>query len=200
MSLEENRSSGNPADAVPRIMALPAPAAAPGIRLWWCSLDTPPAGELGVEPGKVEIVRGIRGRPQLSGTPPLDFNISHTGDVAIVGVLQGARIGVDVERIDRVVNVAGIARKFLTANERRELGAADTDAARTRLLTLWTCKEAMSKATGDGISAPFDEIGIDRPDRLVVVEGSGPYAPARWTLHAVDVADELLATVAIWSF
>jgi 4'-phosphopantetheinyl transferase len=221
------------------ITALPAPAAAPGIRLWWCSLDAPPpligtfegylsqaelsrasrfgnrrlreryvtgrgslrtilGGELGVEPGKVEIVRGIRGRPQLSGTPSLDFNISHTGDVAIVGLLQGARIGVDVERIDRVVNVAGIARKFLTANERRELGAADTDAARARLLTLWTCKEAMSKATGDALSAPFGSLDIHLSDQPLLRAGPNVYQPDRWTLHSAAVPPAYVATVAVW--
>jgi hypothetical protein len=40
-------------------------------------------------------------------------------------------------------------------------------------------------------SAPFDEIGIDRPGRLVVVEGGGPYDPCL-TLHPIDVAHELL--------
>src|SRR6188472_1668316 len=52
---------------------------------------------LGIEPARVEIVRGRRGRPQLASPHVLDFNISHTLAVALVGLIEGARIGVDVE-------------------------------------------------------------------------------------------------------
>ena len=159
------------------------------------------AGRLGVAPADVVIRRGPRGRPMLESPGQLDFNVTHTRGVALIAHLErpGFRVGVDIEAVDRTLAHDGLARKFLTARERETIADLDDDGRRRAFLRLWTCKEAMSKATGDGISAPFGEIGIDRPGRLVVVEGDGPYDPARWTLHAVDVAHELLATVAIWS-
>ena len=158
------------------------------------------AGRLGVAPADVGIRRGLRGRPMLEPPGQLDFNVTHTRGVALIAHLErpGFRVGVDIEAVDRTLAHDGLARKFLTARERETIADLDDDGRRRAFLRLWTCKEAMSKATGDGISAPFGEIGIDRPGRLVVVEGDGPYDPARWTLHAVDVAHELLATVAIW--
>ena len=36
-------------------------------------------------------------------------------------------------------------------------------------------------------------------DASSVVEGADAYAPARWTLHPVHVADDLLATLALWA-
>lgn len=155
--------------------------------------------ELHVHPAAIEIVRGTRGRPQLAGTPLLDFNISHTGDVAIVGMVQGIRIGVDVERIDRAINVAGIARKFLTQNERDELAACDADTARRRVLTLWTCKEAMSKATGEALSAPFGSIDITLLGRRAVRHGPGPYQREDWVLYEVAVPSGYVASVAAWN-
>jgi 4'-phosphopantetheinyl transferase len=126
-------------------------------------------GELGVDPAAVEIVRGERGRPRLAGTHSLDFNVSHTHSVALVGIAEHLRIGVDVERIDRIVNVAGIARKFLAPDERSALEALDAESTRRRVLTLWTCKEAMSKATGDALSAPFAAlfVALDDDDRAI---------------------------------
>ena len=158
------------------------------------------AARLGIAPAEVVIQRGPRGRPMLEPPAPLDFNVTHTRGIALIAHLErpGFRVGVDIEAVDRTLAHDGLARKFLSARERATIAGLDDDGRRRAFLRLWTCKEAMSKATGDGISAPFDEIGIDRPDRLVVVEGSGPYDPARWTLHAVVVAAELLATVAIW--
>lgn len=153
---------------------------------------------LGLPPASVPIVRGPRGRPRLDMDTAPDFNVSHTGDVAVIAIARDARIGVDVERLDRIVNVGGIARKFLTAGEQSVLARLDADAARRTLLALWTCKEAMSKATGDALSAPFASIDVDLADVPTLVAGPGVYAPKRWTLHRASVPPEYVATVALW--
>ena len=162
-------------------------------------LRTIVGGALGVEPARVEIVRGRRGRPQLAPPHALDFNISHTLAVALVGVVEGVRIGVDVEHAQRSINTTGIARKFMTANERRGLESLSEDAARRRVLELWTCKEAMSKATGEALAAPFSEIDIDMQANRTLRSGPAPYGPAQWTLHEAAVPQDYLATVAVWS-
>jgi 4'-phosphopantetheinyl transferase len=153
---------------------------------------------LGVAPERIEIARGRRGRPFVADGDGLDFNVSHTGDVALFGITQQQRIGVDVERRDRSLNVDGVARKFMTAAEQAALAALAPDERRRTLLRLWTCKEAMSKATGDALSAPFRHIGIDTGPPLRGVEGPPPYAPADWRLVAVGTPAEYLATVALW--
>jgi 4'-phosphopantetheinyl transferase len=161
---------------------------------------------LGMAAREVPIVRGERGRPQLGLISALDFNVSHTAGVALIGLTRGARIGVDVERLDRMINVTGIARKFLTDAERRVLADLDPDSARKRVLSLWTCKEAMSKATGDALSAPFGALDValePGPDRAPLhaprlCAGPAPYEPSRWTLHRAAAPDEYTATIALW--
>ena len=162
------------------------------------TLRTILASALGCDAESVEIERGHRGRPQLAGTRALDFNISHTAGVAIVGVTREGRIGVDVERLDRAINVAGIARKFMTSNERTAIAGLDADNARRHLLTLWTCKEAMSKATGDALTAPFGKIDIALDDERRLVAGPGAYRANDWSLYAAPVPHEYAATVALW--
>jgi len=146
-------------------------------------------GELGVDPAAVAIVRGERGRPRLDGTHPLDFNVSHTDRIALVGIAERVRIGVDVERIDRIVNVAGIARKFLAAEERSALEALDRESARRRVLTLWTCKEAMSKATGDALSAPFAALFVALGDDDRAIDASRRSRVARSGVARRDADD-----------
>lgn len=162
------------------------------------SLRTVLGHALGVAPSEVPIERGVRGRPRLMGDATLDFNISHTGNVALVGTLRAARIGVDVERLDRAINVAGIARKFLSENERRSIAALDAEAARRSVLTLWTCKEAMSKATGDALAAPFSSLDVGLAGGPTLRSGPDVYRPKRWSLHAAAVPSDHVATVAIW--
>ena len=108
---------------------------------------------LGLPPPAVPIVRGARGRPQLEGDTGLDFNVSHTGGVALIGVLRTngrhVRIGVDVECVARELGSDRLARKFLTAPERSAISGLGPDDRRRAFLRYWTCKEAMSKATDE---------------------------------------------------
>ena len=152
---------------------------------------------LDANPRDLPIERGARGRPHIDGMPDVDFNVTHTGDRALIGLARSGRIGVDIERADRTLNVAGVARKFMSATERAAL-PPDADAARRQLLRLWTCKEALSKATGEALSAPFARIEIALAPALRLAAGPIPYAPADWSLHTVDAPDDHLATLALW--
>jgi 4'-phosphopantetheinyl transferase len=154
---------------------------------------------LDLAPDEVPIVRGARGRPGLGVDAGLDFNISHTEGVALIGVTRSGRIGVDVERMERGVNADGLARKFLTQREQATLADLDEDARRRRFLRYWTCKEAMSKATGDGLSAPFRRLEVRIAETIELAAGPPPYEPSRWRLHAVDGREGYLATAALWS-
>lgn len=160
------------------------------------------ASELGIDPVAVPLQRGVRGRPELAAPHQLDFNVSHTRDIALIAIAHGlprtSRIGVDIERLDRVVNADGLARKFLTGRERAVLAPLDADARRRGFLRLWTCKEAMSKATGDALMAPFRNIDVTAAEGLQLTAGPPPYTPEHWRLFAADVGADLLATVAVW--
>ena len=158
------------------------------------------AAQIGVAPAEVAIARGRRGRPQVDHdhARDLDFNVSHTQGTALIGVTRGQRIGVDIEHRDRTLNVEGVARKFMTAREQATLARMDDGERRRALLRLWTCKEAMSKATGDALSAPFRKLDVSAGDTLDLVDGPAPYSPGSWRLLPVEVPGGYLATVALW--
>jgi 4'-phosphopantetheinyl transferase len=157
----------------------------------------------GIDPADIRIARGVRGRPELVGPRRLDFNVSHTGGIALIAIAHAlppaARIGVDLERVDRRVNADGLARKFLTEHERAMLAPLGVDERRTLFLRLWTCKEAMSKATGDALSAPFRHLDVQLLPDLALHAGPPPYTPANWRLIAAAAGDMLIATIAVWN-
>jgi len=66
------------------------------------------------------------------------------------------------------------------------------------VLRLWTCKEAMSKATGDAMSARFARLDVLTEPALRLRAGPPPYEPARWALHALAAPDDHIATLALW--
>ncbi len=154
---------------------------------------------LGIEAAHVPIARGHRGRPFVDAGGAPDFNVSHTRDAAVIALSTKRVIGVDLERVDRAVDAARLARKFLASREREAMGALDSDAARRRFLRLWTCKEAMSKATGDGLAAPMGRLAVDATDdgwRLH--DGPPPYDSRGWSLVEIDVPATHMATAALW--
>jgi 4'-phosphopantetheinyl transferase len=153
---------------------------------------------LGRSPHDVEIRRGIRGRPHVADGGTLDFNVSHTDAVALFGFTMDGRIGVDIEHGERRLNVDGIARKFMAPDEQSALARLAPDQRRRALLRLWTCKEAMSKATGDAMSAPFRRMSIVADAELRLDAGPSPYTPGAWRLLPIGAAGGYLATVALW--
>ncbi|HZQ63354.1 MAG TPA: 4'-phosphopantetheinyl transferase superfamily protein [Casimicrobiaceae bacterium] len=156
---------------------------------------------LGVPPAEIAIVRGRRGRPQVKDIPGVDFNVSHTRDIAVYAIGLGLpaeiRLGIDVEHVDRAIDADRVARKILTEHERGRWSSLSPDARRIAFVTTWTCKEAMSKATGDGLSAPFGKISIEDGDPPRVVDGPARYGPAYWRLHRAMLPPGYVVTVAV---
>jgi phosphopantetheinyl transferase len=89
------------------------------------------------------------------------------------------------------------SRKVSTARGSR--WRISTDERRKRFLRYWTCKEAMSKATGDGLAAPFRRLDVELAETPRLLDGPPPYDAARWTLRSAAVPATWFATVAIWS-
>ena len=103
-----------------------------------------PAGTLGlsVQPG---------GKPFLD--LPLEFNLSHCTDMALLAVTATAEVGVDIERLRAIDHPLRLARRALTAAEVAQISAAPADRQLALFLDLWTRMEARQKAFGRGIFA-----------------------------------------------
>lgn len=161
------------------------------------------AAAIGTPAAEVPLRQGPRGRPEFDlPQPPVDFNVSHTRDVALIGFLASQRqacIGIDIERHDRQLDADRLARRHLTAQEHASFARLATDARRRRFIELWTCKEAMSKATGAGLSAPMGEIGIEIEGGPRLAAGPPPYSPPDWELWPVRGIGGYVATVALWT-
>ncbi|GAA3127475.1 4'-phosphopantetheinyl transferase [Kribbella aluminosa] len=88
------------------------------------------------------------GKVRASGG--VELSVTHSGD--LVGVAFADRpVGLDVERIDPAVDVDAVARIALTADEVRDLSRYDGIAKLSAFTTYWTRKEAVVKATGEGL-------------------------------------------------
>lgn len=125
-------------------------------------------------PSDVALEPGANGKPRLSSPSALRFNLAHSGELAIAVVAAGREVGIDVERIRALCRGPGLARRVLSSGELAEVGEGCTEAV---LLTCWTRKEAVLKASGDGLRRDPATVevgsGADAQATLVTLPGDG---------------------------
>ncbi|UUL82299.1 4'-phosphopantetheinyl transferase family protein [Sphingomonas qomolangmaensis] len=147
---------------------------------------------LGEAPAAVEITSQERGKPVVRG--PLRFNVSHSGEFALLGFARDCDVGVDIEAVRAAPDWLAIARRFFAADEADAL-AATADAQReTAFFRCWTRKEAFVKATGLGLSAPLDSFSVSldaTAPRFVRL----PPTEDNWSLHDIAVGRRYAAAL-----
>lgn len=128
-----------------------------------------------------------RGKPYLTMPPggALRFNVSHSGELALVAFTHGREIGVDIERRRPLDDLRSLARTSFSAREYATLCSLPPRDHASAFFACWSRKEAFIKATGEGVSqlGDFDvSVGPDEPARLLRVDGE-PAGQPRWSLQ-----------------
>ena len=143
------------------------------------------------------------GKPELG--PPdatLQFNVSHSHDLALYAVTRHHPIGVDVEYLNRrsVMDRMKIARRFFSKAEYDALCALPQSSQDRAFLTCWTRKEAFIKAIGQGLSCPLDQFDVtvnpDAPAVLLATRWDAAEA-ARWTMAALAPGGAYIGALAV---
>lgn len=109
----------------------------------------------GDEPAMVRFELGPQRRPSLAGADGQgwDFSLSHSGELAVVGVTLCGPIGIDLECIDARRRIDLLAPKILPPEEAERLLVLPPCRRITEFHRAWTRFEAAAKASGNGISA-----------------------------------------------
>ena len=94
------------------------------------------------------------GKPFIPGGAA--FNISHSGGLVALALLDAGTVGIDVEKI-RPIQMEDFSCYL---PEVSELGACDTSDGLNRFYACWTKKESVLKAEGSGLLAPLDEVHL----------------------------------------
>ncbi len=109
----------------------------------------------------IVFLQGERGKPYLQDNPlDLQFNVSHSHDMAVYAFTTQAEIGVDIEKIEPRFS-DGVAERFFSQDECRELSKLPEDQRITAFYHLWAGKEAIIKALGEGLFVPLTSFSVD---------------------------------------
>jgi len=156
---------------------------------------------LGLPPEGVALAVEAKGKPVLAETPParrIEFNVSHSGEWALLAFARGRRVGIDLERW-REIEAGQILRDFFDpaeAEEWRQWPAAERPAA---FFGAWTLKEAYLKALGAGLARPMKSFRVrvgPGTEPALVSCAEDDRAPEKWSLARLEVAPGYAAALA----
>ena len=150
------------------------------------------------DPAAIRFTFGRHGKPALDHPRAPAFNAAHSADLVVLAVTRAARVGVDLERLRPMPRAAALAARFFTVAEHAHVAALAGGPRDRSFLHCWTCKEAVLKAIGTGLSVPPREVEVtpdpDRPLRVLTVPDGDPGA---WSLLPVATHPDYLCTIAI---
>lgn len=137
------------------------------------------SGYLGLPASAVILETDARGKPRFVPAVAhvaggLQFNWSHSGDYALVALVRGGDVGVDIERLGKNLRALELARRFFDPHEADALAALDPVQRATAFIGLWCAKEAVLKATGKGLAFGLARLAFELP------------AAAAWQLARID--------------
>jgi 4'-phosphopantetheinyl transferase len=149
--------------------------------------------EVPIAPAPCIHCGGPHGKPIIEGSP-VQMNLSHAGDTILVGIAS-LPVGVDVES-DRAGDLLALSRRFYAAAEAEWVGEAGPSEVADRFLRLWVRKEAVLKATSEGLPGGLDGVPVLGSTPLTVTRHPAGES-SRWTVADVDPAIVPFAAVAL---
>jgi 4'-phosphopantetheinyl transferase len=135
-------------------------------------------GYLKMDPAQLVFEYEEWGKPRLPpqvGAPPLHFNFSHSRGLALCAVTSLAPVGVDVEKLRPMPEMAEIAATFCAAAENAQIKDAPEERKLEVFFGVWTRKEAFLKANGQGLVGSLAQVDCS-------------VAPPGWTLQTFSPA------------
>ncbi len=147
----------------------------------------------------LKFVYGTKGKPSVANEPSLQFNVTHSHELALYAFGTHQPLGIDLEYQRTVTDMQGIARGNFSAHENAIFNALPDHLKQEAFFNCWTRKEAYIKALGEGLSHPLDSFDVTfvpgEPARLLDVYGF-PDEAAQWSFHAFTPHPDYIAALA----
>lgn len=105
-----------------------------------------------LHPEQIGFQFGPRGKPALADHPEVEFNLTNSGDLALVAV-SAVAVGIDLEWLKPQREFVSIAKRMFTPEAASAVASLAGDARTERFYQEWTCFEARVKAIGSGLFA-----------------------------------------------
>lgn len=158
---------------------------------------------LHARPEALRFSCSANGKPALAAefaSTRVHFNLAHSEDLALVAVTRIGAIGVDVECIRPVKEMDELVARFFSRRETELFGKVRSDEKTAAFFNLWTRKEALLKATGEGITRSLSLVEVSflpgEPAQLLAIAGDASTA-AQWQSRELSPAPGFTGALAV---
>jgi 4'-phosphopantetheinyl transferase len=144
---------------------------------------------LAISPGALRFTYNEHGKPTVlddQNDRALNFNLSHSGELALYAVTRGRDVGIDIEYVREDFATLEIAEHFFSKDEVAALKSLPAGQRAAGFFNCWSRKEAFIKAKGLGVSYPLDRFTVslapgDTPSLLKVDDDERE--ATRWRMY-----------------
>ena len=137
---------------------------------------------LNTSPERLEFICNDYGKPEVLNNAKVQFNLSHTGDLALLAVGKKFPLGVDIEHYS-ARSYDGIAKNLFSEQEYEGFTKVPKALKPAVFFHIWAQKEAFIKACGLGLSYPtkYFSVPISIPTKQLIDD---PLHNVTWQLRS----------------
>lgn len=129
-------------------------------------------------------------KPHLAHTPTLQFNLSHSDEIAVYAVTENYAVGIDIEKTQQNYHEAVAFRYYNTSEQQLLLNTLQKERNRA-FYQLWARKEAVVKAVGKGLAMPLSSFAVTLSPIENLMFDNLP-----WTIVELDIHPDYQAALA----
>jgi 4'-phosphopantetheinyl transferase len=116
------------------------------------------------KPGEnIEISYGEYKKPFIKekiNNKTVEFNVSHSGDYALIAITLKNKVGIDIEKINYDIDYSSLSNRFFSQQENKELLNIDKSKQLEVFYRVWARKESFIKAIGKGVAFGLDNFSV----------------------------------------
>lgn len=154
---------------------------------------------------EIRFAYNAYGRPALQSPAPqpmLNFNLSHSHELALYAFAPGREIGVDIEymRDLEMDEYLSIARSHFSSGEYSTLQELPAAQRKQGFFNCWTRKEAYIKTRGQGLAIPLDSFDVSLlpgAPAALLASHEAPHTVAAWSLSLPTVPPDYTAALMV---
>ncbi|MFN4098268.1 MAG: 4'-phosphopantetheinyl transferase family protein [Pararhodobacter sp.] len=149
----------------------------------------------GLAPDAIKFRYGQNGRPGIDGPC---FNLSHSGDLALLAIGDEAPLGADIEA-RRPISL-DVAQSHFAPDEICSLRALPEPQRQAAFFRCWTRKEAYLKARGTGLATDLSSFTVTlNPGQPPLLTRCTSGEAVDWSLHDIPLPPGLAGAIALRS-
>jgi len=146
---------------------------------------------LNLNPGELVFSYNEFGKPFIPDDKSgLQFNISHSDDMAVFAFSNLTEIGVDIEKVKVIEDMEGVMNLCFTEYEKNWFRAINDEPRVETFYKMWTIKEAFIKAIGRGFSFdPKDiELTNESGDQILIRQiNSDEFSGKKYQVRTIEI-------------